>query len=87
MDDWPSSPWLTNGPFPRVKIEKDVEKKDYQLKPQKFPIYIKDSENCGAWRRSLLAILKKDCNTFHYEDSHVFVPIYNSLEGKAQRKT
>lgn len=56
------------------------------MKPQKFPIYKGDRTTYGAWRRALLAILKNDWKTFHYEDTYVFVNIYNSLEGKAQRE-
>lgn len=86
LDDWPSPTCSMDGPFPRVKIEKDPEKKNYKLKPQKFPIYKGDRATYGAWRRSLLAILKNDWNTFQYQDSYVFVSIYNTLEGKAQRE-
>ncbi|POS88329.1 hypothetical protein EPUL_000739 [Erysiphe pulchra] len=85
-DDWPSPTCLMDGPFPRVKIEKDPEKKNYKLKPQKFPIYKVDRVTYGAWRRSLWAILKNDWNTFKYQDSYVFVSIYNAFEGKAQRE-
>lgn len=48
LDDWPSPPCSTDGPFPRVKIEKDPEKKNYKLKPQKFPIYKGDRATYGA---------------------------------------
>jgi len=86
LDDFPPLPQISEGPFPRVKILKDPEKKNYKLKPGKFPIYRGDKVTYGAWRRALLAVLKNDWNTFHYEDSYVFVMIYNSLEGKAQRE-
>ncbi|RKF64059.1 hypothetical protein GcC1_134013, partial [Golovinomyces cichoracearum] len=39
VEDGPSQIGLTDRTFPKVKIEKVPEKKDYRLKPQKFPTY------------------------------------------------
>lgn len=48
IDDWPLPQPVVHGPFPRVKIEKDPEKTNYKLKPQKFPIYKGDRTTYGA---------------------------------------
>lgn len=86
LDDWPTRSCISEGAYPKVKIEKDPPKLDYKLKPGKFPIYNGDRVTYPAWRTALLSTLKRDWNTFRYDNSYVFLSIYNALEGKAKRQ-
>lgn len=87
LDDWPIPPKENEGSFPSVKIEKDPAKSNYKLKPGKFPSYNGDRSTYAAWRRAVLSTLKKDWNNFDYDNSYVFLMIYNALEGKAQKQS
>lgn len=42
VHSWPLSPYLMDGSFPKVTIQKDLEKKNYELKLKNFPIYEED---------------------------------------------
>lgn len=86
LDDWPVPPKVCEGSFPPVKIEKDPVKPNYKLKPGKFPSFNGDRVTYAAWRRAVLSMLKIDWNTFDYNNSYVFLMIYNALEGKAQKQ-
>ncbi|KAI0990897.1 hypothetical protein K3495_g17290, partial [Podosphaera aphanis] len=71
---------------PKVVILKDPARRTTDRKATKFPKYSGDKTTYPAWRRALLSALKLDWNTFEYTDSYVFLKIYESLEGKAQRQ-
>lgn len=86
LDDWPAVNQDNEGPFPSTRIIKDPPKKDYKLKPGKIPTYSGNRATYAAWRKAVLSTLKIDWNTFNYDDSYVFLMIYNALEGKAQRE-
>lgn len=69
LDDWsgpdthrPSSEKF-QGNFPKVEIVKDPAKKNYKLKPKKFPIYNGDRATYPAWRTAILSSLRIDWNT------------------------
>lgn len=92
LDDWsgpdthrPSSEKF-QGNFPKVEIVKDPAKKNYKLKPKKFPIYNGDRATYPAWRTAILSSLRIDWNTFDYDNPYVFLMIYHALEGKAQKE-
>ena len=84
LDDVDLMPISTYGPFPRVRIDKDPPKSNYKLKPGKFPTYNGNKITYAAWRMAMLSTLKRDWNTFGYDNSYVFLSIYNSLEGQAK---
>ena len=86
LDDWPVPPKICEGSFPPVKIEKDPVKLNYKLKPGKFPTFNGDRVTYAAWSRAVLSMLKIDWNTFGYNNSYVFLMIYNAQWCKAQKQ-
>lgn len=87
LDEFPTCPAKPEGSLPVVKIEKDPAKPQDKLKPTEFKTYSGDRATYPAWRQSILMTLKMDWNTFGYDNSRVFLMIYNALEGKALRES
>lgn len=87
IDDGALEPAVRLDGMPEVIIKKDPPNTSGAVKPTKFPKYGGDKPSYPAWRRAILSALRLDWNTFGYTDSRVFLMIYKSLEGKAQRQT
>lgn len=86
VDDLDLPKSFTGESLPSVVIVKDPAQSERKLKPTSFPVYNGEKPLYPAWRRAVLSSLKIDWNTFKYTDSRVFLMIYKSLEGKAQRQ-
>lgn len=86
LDDAPELPMYTGNKMPSTTINKDPARNHAISKATEFPIYSGDKATYPAWRRAILSILKIDWKTFEYTDSKVFLMIYKSLDGKAQRQ-
>lgn len=86
LDDGPVIPSYVGNKMPSVEIKKDPKGNPTVAKRTEFPMYSGDKVTYPGWRKAVFSILKTDWNTFEYTNSKVFLMIYKSLEGKAQRQ-
>lgn len=86
IDDFEPPKSSAGESLPQVVIIKDPAQQEGNLKPTSFPVYNGEKMMYPAWRRGVLSALRIDWNTYKYTDSRVFLMIYKSLEGKAQKQ-
>ncbi|KAI0990749.1 hypothetical protein K3495_g17438, partial [Podosphaera aphanis] len=72
----------------KVVILKNPPRKVTQgIKPTKFPSFNGNRASYPGWRKFILNALKVDWNTFEYDDTQVFMMIYQSLEDTAHSQS